>query len=91
VTPLPDSTSVRCRLRRIEGQAAGLRRMWDDGRSPDELIDQIAAVRAALRAVAVAIVHEAAEVRLRAALGKTDHTDGLDDVMALVDRLVRCR
>lgn len=91
VTPLPAGTSVRCRLRRIEGQAAGLRRMWDEGRPAEELLDQIAAVRAALRGVAVAVVHEAAVLRLQAALDTTDQADCLDDVLVLVDRLMRCR
>jgi DNA-binding FrmR family transcriptional regulator len=84
-------TSVRCRLARIEGQAAGLRRMWDQRRPAKELLDQVAAVRAALRGVAVSIVRDAAEARLRVPTTATDDTDGLDDVLALVDRLLRCR
>ena len=87
--PLDPGTAVRCRLARIEGQAAGLRRMWDAQRPAEELVDQIAAVRAALRGVAIAIVHDTAEARLRP--GSTTDTDSLDDVLGLVDRLLRCR
>jgi DNA-binding FrmR family transcriptional regulator len=87
-TPLPTATSVRLRLARIEGQAAGLGRMWGEGRPAEELLDQIAAVRAALRAVALEIVHDTAEARLTST---TDPTDSIDDVLALVDRLLRCR
>lgn len=90
-TQLPTATSVRLRLARIEGQAAGLRRMWDEERPAEELLDQIAAVRAALRGVALEIVHDTAEARLRAAPATTDHADSLDDVLTLVDRLLRCR
>lgn len=87
--PLPTATSVHLRLARIEGQAAGLRRMWNTQRPAEELLDQIAAVRAALRGVAIAIVHDTAEARLQP--GSTTDTDSLDDVLGLVDRLLRCR
>lgn len=90
-TPLPTATSVRLRLARIEGQAAGLSRMWEEERPAEDLLDQIAAVRAALRSVALEIVHDTAEARLSAAPAATESTDGLGDVMALVDRLLRCR
>lgn len=89
--PLPTATSVHLRLARIEGQAAGLRRMWDEERPAEELLDQIAAVRAALRGVAIAIVHDTAEARLSVAPAPTEDTDRLDEVLALVDRLLRCR
>ncbi|MEX2619329.1 MAG: metal-sensitive transcriptional regulator, partial [Egibacteraceae bacterium] len=88
LTSLDTDTAVRCRLARIEGQAAGLRRMWDQQRSAEELLDQIAAVRAALRGVAIAIVHDTAAERLNAAHAMPDDTDRLDDVLALVDRLL---
>ena len=91
VAPLDTATAVRCRLARIEGQAAGLRRMWDAQRPAEELLDQIAAVRAALRGVAVAIVHDAATTSLSAAPAPTEDLDRLDDVLALVDHLLRCR
>lgn len=96
VALLDPGTSVRCRLARIEGQAAGLGRMWDAGRPPEEMLDQIAAVRAALRGVAVQIVHDSAERRLSAAPTATDLadptelSDSVADVLALLDRLLRC-
>lgn len=90
-TPLPTIDSVHLRLARIEGQAAGLRRMWDDQRPVEELLDQIAAVRAALRGAAVAIVHDAADQRLRGAPPAIFEPSDLDDVLELVDRLMRCR
>ncbi|HEX9766568.1 MAG TPA: metal-sensitive transcriptional regulator [Nitriliruptorales bacterium] len=91
VTPLDTGTSVRFRLARIEGQAAGLRRMWDAQRPAEELLDQIAAVRAALSGAAVAIVRDTTETRLSVPPTVTEDTDRLDDVLALVDRLLRCR
>jgi DNA-binding FrmR family transcriptional regulator len=44
------------RLRRIEGQARGIQRMIDDGRECLEIIDQLAAVKAALNALGVDMV-----------------------------------
>lgn len=64
--------------------------MWDEERPAEELLDQIAATRAALSSLAVAVVRDAAEAGLTAAPA-TDSSDDLDEVLALVDRLLRCR
>lgn len=87
------ATPVRARLRRIEGQAHALVTMYDAGRSSSELLDQIAAVRAALGGVGMAIIATQA-----AAVGESGPTSGrgqvpdeqLDALLALVHRLVRC-
>lgn len=42
---------IEVRLRRIEGQIVGLRRMYKEGRDCMEIAQQIAAVRAALAGV----------------------------------------
>ncbi|MFN8592499.1 MAG: metal-sensitive transcriptional regulator [Thermomicrobiales bacterium] len=41
------------RLRRIEGQAKGVQRMVDEGRDCLEILDQLAAVRAAVNGLSV--------------------------------------
>jgi DNA-binding FrmR family transcriptional regulator len=64
--------------------------MWDEERPTEELLDQIAATRAALSSLAVAVVRDASEARLTAAPA-TDSSDNLDEALALVDRLLRCR
>lgn len=89
-TPLTTATTVHLRLARIEGQATGLRRMWDAERPAEELLDQISAVRAALRGVALEIVHDTSKKRLLSAPDPTEHANSLGDVLALVDRLLRC-
>lgn len=85
---LPAATDVRCRLRRVEGQTHGLLRMWDAGRPPADMLDQIAAARAALAGVAVAIVLAETETRLHAAADTATRSPD-DDVLALVIRLLR--
>jgi DNA-binding FrmR family transcriptional regulator len=46
----------QARLRRIEGQTRGIQRMIDDGRECLEIIDQLAAVKAAVNGLSVDMV-----------------------------------
>jgi DNA-binding FrmR family transcriptional regulator len=55
---LADKGRVQRRLRRIEGQVRGLARMVDEERYCIEILDQIAAVQGALRAVATLILED---------------------------------
>ena len=48
--------SIDVRLRRIEGQVAGLRKMYNGGRDCMELAQQVVAVRSALASVGKEIV-----------------------------------
>ena len=50
------SDPVQQRLRKIEGQVKGIERMLEDGRSCDEVLMQLMAVRSALDSVASHIV-----------------------------------
>ena len=50
------SDSVQQRLRKIEGQVKGIERMLDDGRSCDDILTQLMAVRSALDSVVSQIV-----------------------------------
>lgn len=49
---------VANRLRRAAGQLRGVLAMYEAGRHPAEILDQIAAVRGALDAVALAILDD---------------------------------
>jgi DNA-binding FrmR family transcriptional regulator len=53
------------RLRRIEGQTRGIQRMIDEGRECLEIIDQLAAVKAAANALSVDMVETFALYCLR--------------------------
>lgn len=69
---------VSNRLRRAAGQLNGVLTMYDNGRHPIELLDQIAAARAALDAVALLILDGyAVTCGRRAATG-----EGAEQVMA---------
>ena len=56
------------RLRRIEGQVRGLARMLDEGRTGVEILIQVAAVRAALDKVALAVLEREADGCLAAVI-----------------------
>jgi DNA-binding FrmR family transcriptional regulator len=91
---MPDTAldPVAARLRRrIEGPTCALARMHELGRPTTDLLDLIAAVRAALGGLRlVLIAQEAAD---RAETGPRASTAGGEDVAAvqtLVRRLVRC-
>jgi DNA-binding FrmR family transcriptional regulator len=46
------------RLRRIEGQVTGIRKMQEDGRYCIDVLDQISAARAGLEATALLILED---------------------------------
>lgn len=53
------------RLRRIEGQSKGIQRMIDDGRDCLDILDQLAAVKAAVNGLSVDMVETFALYCLR--------------------------
>lgn len=64
----PTATAARAaigRLRRVEGQARGVQRLIAEGRDYDQILTQLAAMRAAIQAVATSLLVE----RLTACLG----------------------
>ena len=73
------------RLRRIEGQVGGLARMVEDDRYCVDILDQIAAVQKALRAVSAELVRNHLHHCVRHAL--SGH--GEADADATVDELVK--
>lgn len=67
------------RLRRIEGQARGIQGMLEDGRDCDEIFTQVAALKAAVQQVGIAMVGCLMENSLRQSLA-----DGSDGDQAVV-------
>lgn len=51
-----ETTRILNRLRRVEGQARGLQRMIEDGRSCEEVFTQLAATKAALDRVGILLI-----------------------------------
>jgi DNA-binding FrmR family transcriptional regulator len=82
---------VAARLHRIEGQTRALTRMYEAERPATDLLDLIAAIRAALGGLGLALIRQ--EAADRAGTGRRALAAGGEDVEAvltLVRRLVRC-
>ena len=84
-----NSPEIRRRLRRAEGQLTGIRKMYEDGRYCVDVLDQIAAVRAALDAVGVKILEEHIDGCVRDAFEDGDGTQKTDELVAVVRRFLR--
>lgn len=82
---------VQARLHRIEGQTHALIRMHEAGRPTADLLDLIAAIRAALGGLGLALITREATDHTRATQVTLEEDDErVDAVLALVQRLVRC-
>ena len=75
------------RLRRIEGQVRGLARMVEDDRYCIDILDQVAAVQKALRAVSAELVKNHLHHCVRHALaGHGDADATVDELVAVLTR-----
>ncbi len=82
--------AVAGRLRRIEGQACALDRMYEDGRSAEDLVDQIAALRGALLSLGLVIAgYEIAEQAAAGPLRGSSRAARAAEAATLLQRLVR--
>jgi DNA-binding FrmR family transcriptional regulator len=82
-------TSVLKRLRRIEGQVRGLGRMVEDDRYCIDVVTQVTAVRAALRAVEEEILRDHAGTCVAHAIASGNKADQRRKVAELVDVIAR--
>jgi DNA-binding FrmR family transcriptional regulator len=82
---------VHARLHRIQGQTSALLRMYETGRPTTDLLDLIAAIRAALGGLGLALITEEAEGPGRRGQDTlAEDGDDVEAVLTLVRRLVRC-
>ena len=83
---------VDSRLSRIEGQTRGIRKMVEGGRYCVDVLDQIAAVRAALGAVAQVVIRNHIGICVTSALASPDRHDREEKINELVELYPRfCR
>lgn len=80
---------VRGRLRRIEGQVSGIRRMHEERRYCVEVLDQIAAARAGLDAAALLILEDHVNSCVRDAVDGGDGQTKTSEMLQAVRRFVR--
>ena len=77
------------RLRRIEGQVRGLARMVEEDRYCIDVVTQLSAVRAALRAVEGEVLRDHASHCIEHAIASGNKTDQRRKVAELMDVLSR--
>jgi CsoR family transcriptional regulator, copper-sensing transcriptional repressor len=82
-------TSVLKRLQRIEGQVRGVTRMVDEDRYCIDVVTQVAAVRAALRAVEEEILRDHVGHCVEHAIASGNKTEQRKKVAELIDVLSR--
>ncbi|MDI3298657.1 MAG: metal-sensitive transcriptional regulator [Bacillota bacterium] len=64
---------LMARMRRIEGQARGVQRMLQEGRSCEEIVTQLSALRSAVSKVAVEVMTANLEECLQGGAGSPSH------------------
>ena len=80
------------RLRRIEGQVRGIRKMVVDRRYCVDVLDQLAAARAAMLAASQAVLRnhiETCVVETLAGAGRRDRTEKISELVKLFPRFCR--
>lgn len=84
----PDKKQLQERLARIEGQVRGLQRMVDEDKYCIDILTQITAVTAALKAVGVGILDSHVRHCVRASIEQGEGEEKIDELVATVARFV---
>lgn len=77
------------RLRRIEGQVAGIRRMYEEDRYCVDVLDQLSAARAGLGGVALVVLEDHVSGCVRQAIDGGEGETKATELLAAVRRFVR--
>ena len=80
---------IQARLRRIEGQIRGAQKMVDEDRYCIDVLTQVSAAKAALDAVALALLQDHTQHCVAEAIRSGDGTDKIRELNDAVERLVR--
>ncbi|MEX2556088.1 MAG: metal-sensitive transcriptional regulator [Actinomycetota bacterium] len=79
------------RLRRIEGQVSGIRKMHEEGRYCIDVLDQISAARAGLDAAALLILEDHVNSCVRDAVDGAERDTKTSEMLDAVRRFVRSK
>ena len=82
----PDKKGLQERLARIEGQVRGLQRMVDEDQYCIDILTQINAVTAALRAVGIGILDSHVRHCVRTSIEQGEGEEKIDELVATVAR-----
>ena len=84
----PSREDIAKRLARVAGHANSLKRLWDEGRECDDMLTQIAAVRAALDQVGKVILEHYIEHSVEKAVKHGEAEEAIRDLKDALDRFV---
>jgi DNA-binding FrmR family transcriptional regulator len=84
----PSREDIAKRLARVAGHANSLKRLWDEGRECDDMLTQIAAVRAALDQVGKVILEHHIEHCVEKAVKHGEAEEAIRDLKDALDRFV---
>ncbi len=76
------------RLARVAGHATSLKRLWDEGRDVDDMLTQVAAVRAGLDQVGRAILEYSIEQSVTRAVEQGSSDEAIRDLKDALDRFI---
>ncbi len=76
------------RLARIAGHAQSLKRMWEEGRQVDDMLTQVAAVRAALDQAGRAMLELHIEESVAKAVQHGETADAIRELKEALDRFI---
>jgi DNA-binding FrmR family transcriptional regulator len=91
ITQLNEHTrdDILQRLKSIEGQARGIARMVEDGRSCQDVMDQMTALRSATHALSLQLLEEFALHCLRNASDFPTYEQAVTEMVRVLSRLAR--
>ncbi len=88
MTDDPSREEIAKRLARVIGHANSLKRLWEEGRECDDMLTQIAAVRAGLDQVGKIILEHHIEHCVTKAVKHGDAQEAIRDLKDALDRFV---
>lgn len=84
-----DKQGLLDRLKKIEGQVRGLHRMIEEDRYCVDVLVQVAAVKAALNKVGLALLEGHARGCMQAAVRRGEGDEAVSELMDVLDRFVK--
>lgn len=84
-----DKQGLLRRLKRVEGQIRGIQRMLEEDRYCVDVLVQIAAVRAALDKVGLALIEDHTRGCVRNALTNNRGDDAIDELMDVISQFLK--
>lgn len=84
-----DKEGLQERLKKIEGQVRGLQRMIEEDRYCVDVLVQVAAVKAALNKVGMALMEGHARGCMQAAVRRGEGDQAVSELMDVLDKFVK--